>query len=76
VKAERSEGLKNDRAKLNEKLEEHAVSHVKQREATTAVTNPDWQSNAQPLEAGQARRAQGKARHFRVTQHRKQCTKK
>ena len=59
MKAGRSEGLKNDGAKLDEKLGEPTVSHVKQQAATTAVTSLDWLRDAYPLEAAQALRATG-----------------
>jgi hypothetical protein len=54
VKAGRSEGLKNDGAKLNEKLGKPTASHVKQQAATTAVTSLVWLRDAHPLEAAQA----------------------
>jgi hypothetical protein len=54
VKTGRSEGLKNDGAKLNEKLGKPTASHVKRQAATTTVTNLDWLRDAHPLEAGQA----------------------
>jgi hypothetical protein len=49
VKAEPSEGPKNERAKLNEKLEAKLPSQGKQQAATTTVTSLDWQKFAQAL---------------------------
>jgi hypothetical protein len=54
VKAGRSEGLKNDGTKLNEKLGKLTESHVKQQAATTTVTSLIWLSDAHLLEARQA----------------------
>jgi RNA-directed DNA polymerase len=54
VKAEPSEGPKNERAELNNNLEGNPGSSPKRREAATAATDPDRQSDAPAVKPPQA----------------------
>ena len=76
MKAGKSEGPKNKRTELKGKLEAWInKGSPKQREATTAVTIPDWQTRAVAMKAPLRLGVEELKTHLLRLPHRKQCTR-
>ncbi len=76
MKAGKSKGPKNNRTELKGKLEAWINNgSPKQRDATTAVTIPDWQTRAVAMKAPLRLGVEELQVHLLRLPHRKRCTR-